>query len=64
MKVWVDPSRCQGHTLCALKAPDAFELDDDDGHATACFEIVPRDQEQAVRSAANTCPEHAIVITD
>ena len=45
MKVWVDPSRCQGHTLCALKAPDAFELDDDDGHATACFEIVPRDQE-------------------
>ena len=64
MKVRVDPDKCQGHTLCAMEAPDAFELSEFDGHSTARFETVPADLEQAVRDAAKTCPEQAIVITD
>ena len=64
MKVRVDPERCQGHTLCAMAAPEAFELSEFDGHSTARFEDVPEHLEQAVRDAAATCPEQAIVLWD
>lgn len=64
MKVWVDPERCQGHTLCSMIAPESFELDDIDGHSSAVNEIVPADQEEAVREAAHSCPEQAIILTD
>jgi ferredoxin len=43
-------------------APDSFELDDVDGHASPVSEIVPTDQEDQVREAAHSCPEQAIVI--
>jgi ferredoxin len=64
MKVRVDPDVCQGHTLCAMAAPEAFELSDFDGHSTARFEDVPVELEEAVRKAAATCPEQAIVISE
>ena len=64
MKVWVDPDRCQGHTLCAMIAPDIFELSDIDGHATATSDAVPADQQRSVREAASSCPEKAITITE
>ncbi|OHV06414.1 ferredoxin [Mycobacterium talmoniae] len=60
MKVWVDSERCQGHTLCSMIAPESFVLDDIDGHSSAVNEIVPADQEAAVREAAQSCPEQAI----
>ena len=41
MKVHVDPERCQGHTLCAMIAPDLFTLDDVDGHSSAISGEVP-----------------------
>ena len=62
MKVSVDGSRCQGHTLCSMIAPDSFELDDVDGHASPVSESVPDDQQDAVAEAAHSCPEQAIVI--
>jgi len=62
VKVSVDGTRCQGHTLCSMIAPDSFELDDVDGHASPVSEIVPADQEAAVEEAAHSCPEQAIVI--
>ncbi|BBY05627.1 ferredoxin [Mycobacterium noviomagense] len=62
MKVWVDPERCQGHTLCSMIAPDAFELDDIDGHSSAVFDEVPPELEDKVREAAQSCPECAIFI--
>ena len=62
MKVSVDGSRCQGHTLCAMIAPDSFELDDVDGHASPTSEVVPADQEDAVSEAVHSCPEQAIVV--
>jgi ferredoxin len=62
VKVSVDGTRCQGHTLCSMIAPDSFVLDDVDGHASPVSELVPPDQEDAVREAAHSCPEQAIVI--
>ncbi len=62
MKVSVDGQRCQGHTLCAMIAPESFELDDVDGHASPVSEVVPQDQEALVTEAAHSCPEQAIVL--
>jgi ferredoxin len=62
VKVSVDGQRCQGHTLCSMIAPDSFELDDVDGHASPVTELVAVDQEDLVKEAAHSCPEQAIVL--
>ena len=64
MKVRVDPDRCQGHTLCAMIAPEVFELSDIDGHSSAVSEDVPADQEANVREAVLSCPERAITLSE
>ena len=64
MKVWVDPERCQGHTLCSMIAPDSFQLSDIDGSSSAISELVPADQQDQVSEAAQSCPEQAILVTD
>ncbi len=64
MKDRVDSQRCQGHTLCAMIAPDMFALSDLDGTSSSVCERVPADQEELVREAARSCPEQAIVIEE
>jgi ferredoxin len=64
MKVSVDSQRCQGHTLCAMIAPDSFVLSDIDGTSSPVSEEVPADQEDVVREAAQSCPEQAISIEE
>ncbi len=64
MKVRVDGDRCQGHTLCKMIAPDSFELNDIDGCSSPVSEVVPPDQEDAVREAVHSCPEQAISIEE
>ncbi len=62
MLVRIDPDVCQGHTLCALAAPEIFHLGDEDGHAYVVSAEVPSDQEELVRNAVATCPEGAISV--
>jgi ferredoxin len=62
VRVQVDSTRCQGHTLCAMIAPETFELDDVDGHAHPVVENVPATQRQTVLDAAKSCPEQAITV--
>jgi ferredoxin len=64
MKLSVDAERCQGHTLCAMTAPQLFELSPIDGHSTAIVAEVPAELEALAREAAGTCPEQAIVLGD
>lgn len=64
MKVRVDPQRCQGHTLCAMIAPEVFRLSDIDGSSSAVCEVVPPDQGDLVREAAQSCPEQAILLEE
>jgi ferredoxin len=45
-------------------APESFELDDIEGHASAVSENVTAEREDAVREAAHSCPEQAILITE
>ena len=63
MRLRVDSTRCQGHMLCAMLAPDSFELSDDDSHAKAKFEVVSTEREDEVVEASGICPEQAIIIT-
>jgi ferredoxin len=64
VKVNVESERCQGHTLCAMIAPNSFELSDIDGSSSPVSEVVPPEQEDAVREAAQSCPEQAIRIEE
>jgi ferredoxin len=43
-------------------APESFELDDVDGHASPVSDEVSDDQVDQVTEAAHSCPEQAIVI--
>ncbi|MGW0246149.1 ferredoxin [Nocardia goodfellowii] len=63
MKVQVDSQRCQGHTLCAMIAPQSFELSEIDGHSSPVSAEVPADQQDQVREAAHSCPERAISLS-
>jgi ferredoxin len=63
MKVRIDPELCQGHTLCAMTAPELFALRDEDGHGYALGDEVPPELEEKAREAARSCPEQAIVLS-
>jgi ferredoxin len=43
-------------------APESFVLDDVDGHSSPVSEVVPAEHQDAVREAAQSCPEQAIAI--
>jgi ferredoxin len=63
MKVHVDREKCQGHTLCAMRAPDLFELSEIDGHSSAVADEIPADREADALEAARSCPEQAITVS-
>jgi ferredoxin len=63
MRIHVDAEKCQGHTICAMRAPELFELSDIDGHSTALVDEVPAGQEANALEAFQSCPEQAIVIS-
>ena len=64
MRVRVLEHVCQGHTLCAMTAPEVFKLREEDGHSYVDSEHVAEGQQDAVRRAAIGCPERAIVVED
>jgi ferredoxin len=64
MKVSVDPDKCQGHTLCAMRAPTVFQLSEIDGHASTSDDDVAPELWEDVREAARSCPEQAVDITE
>jgi ferredoxin len=63
MKVHVDPEKCQGHTLCAMRAPGLFELSEIDGHSSAVAEAVSAAEEADALDAVGSCPEQAITVS-
>ena len=57
----VDRDRCQGAGLCVFHAPATFDQDD------IAFKVVlleTRDADDAVRQAAEACPQRAITVTE
>lgn len=61
--VTIDTDRCQGHSRCAMLAPEVFTSDD---YGFGCVRgdgLVRGDQRTNVELAIANCPESAIVIT-
>ena len=62
MKIYVDPTLCQGHNRCTSLAPDLFDIDDS-GYACAAGDgTVPADRADVAELAVDNCPEQAITI--
>lgn len=59
--VEVDTSLCEGHGLCAMLAPEVFEVGDDD---VAVWEPhPPEDARGIVEAAVSACPRQAITLS-
>lgn len=63
MKATVDASRCHGHQMCAIAAPEVFGSDEY-GNAVVLLESVPIELESKTRRAEANCPERAITLHD
>ncbi len=63
MKVKVDKELCTGDSICVDICPDVFVMNDDD-IAEVLVDEVPEDLEEAVREAADSCPESCIIIEE
>lgn len=63
MRIKVDRAICAGHALCAIKAPDLYELDDD-GFCISDGKPVPPGQEEQAELGAQSCPEKAITLVE
>lgn len=63
MKVRVDPGVCAGFSVCIGLSADVFELHDD-GYAMVRVSEVPKELENAVRTAVNQCPSGAISLDE
>ena len=62
MRVAVDEDRCRGHGVCCATCPEVFALTDD-GYSEVLSPAIPARLEQAVRAAADSCPERAITVS-
>lgn len=62
MRITVSKEHCQGHTMCAMAAPELFLLDDEDGHAYVDSPEVPAGLEAKAQRGAAACPERAITV--
>jgi ferredoxin len=63
MKVKVDKELCTGDSICVDLCPEVFEMNDDD-QAEVLVDVVPEEYEDAVREAAESCPEGCIYIEE
>ena len=64
MRIVSDRNKCQGHARCAAEAPDVFVIDDL-GFTTLDGAVdVDDNHSDAVRRAAEDCPEGVYTIDD
>lgn len=63
MRIRIDEERCEGHGRCWETAPDLIE-DDDRGRGVVRDpdRPVPPELEDQARTAANVCPERAVIL--
>lgn len=63
MKISIDATKCQGQRRCFNLYPTLFtEGEDGKGIVRQEIEIVSEDEEINAQSAANACPNGAIII--
>ena len=63
MKVTVDEDLCLGCGICEGLAPEVFSMANEP-FAEVLVDPVPEEFQEAVRQAAEECPEEAIIIEE
>lgn len=63
MKVKVLEDTCIGCGACQALCEDVFEINEE-GFATAKVDVVPEENNEACKDAAECCPVGAIVVED
>lgn len=63
MKIRVRPDLCCGAGLCAMTAPNVFQLDEH-GYNMMDGGLVPAGREEEARVGASACPETAIQLSE
>jgi len=64
MKVTVDYDLCEGHEVCAQRAPTIFRIGDDDEHVHVINDSPDEALRDQVVLAVRGCPISAINLTD
>lgn len=67
MRIKVDVTLCQGHSVCLEEAPEVFNVvDSNDGYPKVQVLIANPDESlrKKVETAAKYCPNHVITIVD
>ncbi|MCP2341870.1 ferredoxin [Actinomadura rupiterrae] len=64
MKIIADRDRCLGAGQCALYAPDVFDQSDEDGTVVLMTETPPAERHEAVRLAADMCPNAVLTLEE
>lgn len=63
MRIQIEETRCDGHGLCVVEAPEVFDLNDDD-IAVVKAAAPPAELEEQVNRAVAVCPKAAITIQE
>jgi ferredoxin len=63
MKVRTDPTVCIAAGQCALRAPEVFDQNDQDGTVILLLKEPTPDQHAAVHEAMTLCPSGAITLS-
>jgi ferredoxin len=63
MKALVDKAVCIGCGLCVADCPEVFSMNDDN-IAEAVVSMVPAENKDACRQAAQNCPVEAIKLSE
>jgi ferredoxin len=61
-RVEIDRSRCEGHGLCELTAPDIYRLDDD-GELGILVDELTAEHRGTAAAGARACPVAALRVT-
>ncbi len=63
LTIAIDPDRCLASGSCTFHAPDTFDLDDDT-MKVVLIDGGDGDSDDAVRAAAESCPNRVITLTE
>ncbi len=64
VRVSIDLTRCRGHGMCALLAPETIDLDGWGFARVRTAEVDEPGDARRLRRAAAACPRQAIVVRD
>ena len=63
MRIKADFDLCESNAICVGRAPDFFDLDDND-YLVILQEDIPADRVEELRQVAANCPKSALTVVE